>query len=255
MGAKALFALNVVAFPKEQPIEVLHEILAGGAAKAREAGIPVLGGHSVQSPEPKYGMAVTGLVHPKKVLTNAGGRAGDVLILTKPLGTGIATTAIKRGMATPALAKRVTDQMATLNKAAGEVFASGRFAVHALTDVTGFGLLGHLGEVARGAGLKAVLYKWQVPVMEGIPELAEAGVVPGGTKTNLEHVAKFVKFRGALPAHVQYVLADAQTNGGLLAALPEKQAREALKALDRAGVQGWIVGELEKGKAGTIEVV
>lgn len=255
MGARAIFALNVVAFPKEQPIEVLHEILAGGAAKAREAGIPILGGHSVQSPEPKYGMAVTGLVHPKKVLTNAGARAGDVLVLTKPLGTGIATTAIKRGLATPALEQRVTAQMAALNKAAGEVLASGRFAVHALTDVTGFGLLGHLLEVARGARLKAVLYKWQVPVMEGIPELAEAGCVPGGTKTNLEHVAKFVKFRGgALPQHVQHVLADAQTNGGLLAALPEKQAREALKALEKAGVEGWIIGGVEKGKPG-IEVV
>lgn len=254
MGARALFALNVVAFPKEQPIEVLHEILAGGASKAREAGIPILGGHSVQSPEPKYGMAVTGLVHPKKVLTNSGGRAGDVLILTKPIGTGVATTAIKRGLASPELEKRVTAQMARLNKAAGEVFASPKLGVHALTDVTGFGLLGHLLEVARGAGLKAVLYKWQVPVMEGVPELAESGVVPGGTKTNLEHVARWVKFRGSLPSHVQHVLADAQTNGGLLAALPEKRARDALKALDQAGVQGWIVGGLEKGKVG-IEVV
>jgi selenide,water dikinase len=250
MGAKALFALNVVAFPKDQPIEVLHEILAGGADKAREAGIPILGGHSVQSPEPKYGMAVTGLVHPKKVLTNAGGRAGDALILTKPLGTGIATTAIKRGLATPALKARVTEQMARLNKAAGEVLASGRFKVHALTDVTGFGLLGHLLEVARGAALKAVLYKWQVPVMEGVPELAEQGVVPGGTKTNLEHVSKAVKFKGDLPVHVQQVLADAQTNGGLLAAVPEKQAREVLKALERAGVEAWIVGGLQKGKPG-----
>jgi selenide,water dikinase len=254
MGAKAIFALNVVAFPKDQPIEVLHEILAGGAAKAREAGIPILGGHSVQSPEPKYGMAVTVLVHPKKVLTNAGGRRGDVLLLTKPIGTGIATTAIKRGLASPALKARVTEQMATLNQAAGEVLASGKFAVHALTDVTGFGLLGHLLEVARAAKLRAVLYKWQVPVMEGIPELAEAGCVPGGTKSNLEHVSKAVVFRGALPDHVQQVLADAQTNGGLLAALPEKHARDALKALDKAGVEAWIIGGLEKGKPG-IEVV
>lgn len=254
MGARAIFALNVVAFPKDQPIEVLHQILAGGADKAREAGIPILGGHSVQSPEPKYGMAVTGLVHPKKVLTNAGARAGDVLILTKPIGTGIATTAIKRGLASAALEKRVTEQMARLNKAAGEVLASPKLKVHALTDVTGFGLLGHLLEVARGAKLKALLYKWQVPVLEGVPELAEAGCVPGGTKTNLEHVAKAVRFKGELKLHVQQVLADAQTNGGLLAALPEKNAREALKALDRAGVEGWIIGGLEKGKPG-IEVV
>jgi selenide,water dikinase len=250
MGAKALFALNVVAFPKDQPIELLHQILAGGAAKAKEAGIPVLGGHSVQSPEPKYGMAVTGLIHPKRVLTNAGGRAGDALILTKPIGTGIATTAIKRGLASAALTKRVTDQMARLNKTAGEVLANPKLKVHALTDVTGFGLLGHLLEVAKGSGLRATLYKWQVPVMEGIPELAEQGCVPGGTKTNLEHVGKSVVFKGGLPEHVRYVLADAQTNGGLLAALPEKLARTALKALEAKGVEAWIVGELGKGKPG-----
>jgi selenide,water dikinase len=254
MGARALFALNVVAFPKEQPVAVLHEILAGGASKAKEAGIPILGGHSVQSPEPKYGMAVTGLVHPRKVLTNAGAKAGDALILTKPLGTGIATTAIKRGLSSAALTARVTAQMAELNKTAGEVFASGKLSVHALTDVTGFGLLGHLLEVARGAKLKATLYKWQVPVMEGVPELAEAGCVPGGTKTNLEHVARHVVFKGNLPEHVRCVLADAQTNGGLLAALPEKQARPALKALEAAGVEAWIVGELSRGKP-SIEVV
>jgi selenide,water dikinase len=254
MGAKALFALNLVAFPKDQPIEVLHEILAGGASKAKEAGIPVLGGHSVQSPEPKYGMAVTGIVHPRRVLTNAGGKAGDALILTKPLGTGIATTAIKRGLASPDLIKRVTLQMATLNKKAGEVFVNPKLHVHALTDVTGFGLLGHLLEVARGAKLKATLYKWQVPVMEGIPELAEGGCVPGGTKTNLEHVAKAVVFGDTMPEHVRVVLADAQTNGGLLATLPQKQAQTALKALEAAGVEGWIIGELKKGRPG-IEVV
>ncbi len=234
---------------------MLHAILAGGASKAKEAGIPVLGGHSVQSPEPKYGMAVTGLIHPRRVLTNAGARAGDALILTKPLGTGIATTAIKRGLASPALTKRVTDQMASLNKKAGEVFAGGKLKVNALTDVTGFGLLGHLLEVARGSKLRATLYKWQVPVIEGIPELAEAGVIPGGTKTNLEHVQKHVVLQGRpARARVQLVLADAQTNGGLLAAVPEKQARTALKALEKAGVQAWIIGELQRGKVG-IDVV
>ena len=134
MGARALFALNIVAFPKELPLEVLEAILAGGADKAREAGIPILGGHSVQSPEPKYGMAVTGVVHPKKILKNSGGKAGDVLILTKPIGTGIATTAIKRGLASKELIRQVTQQMAELNKKAGEVFASGAFKVNALTE-------------------------------------------------------------------------------------------------------------------------
>lgn len=253
MGGQALFALNLVAFPKEQPIAVLKAILAGGADKAREAGIPILGGHSVQSPEPKYGMAVTGQVHPRKVLTNAGGRAGDVLLLTKPIGTGIATTAIKRKVASAALEQRVTRQMATLNKAAGEVLARGPFRVHALTDVTGFGLLGHLLEMARGASLRAHLRLESVPLIEGVAGLAEAGVVPGGTRNNLAHVQKWVRFPEGLPDSARAVLADAQTNGGLLAAVPARDVPKALRALDRAKVPAWVVGTLEKGRPG-IEV-
>jgi selenide,water dikinase len=249
MGARPIFALNIVAFPKDQPTSVLKKILAGGADKAREAGIPILGGHSIQSPEPKYGMAVTGVVHPKKVLTNAGGRAGDRLILTKPIGTGIATTALKRGLASKDLIGRVTAQMAELNKRAGEVFVSGKFTVHALTDVTGFGLLGHLLEVARGAKLRARLQLEHVPIIEGVPELAFKDVVPGGTKTNLAHVSKWVEFDG-LPTPVQWVLADAQTNGGLLAAVPKKDEHHAVAALLKAGVYAAVIGELVRGKPG-----
>jgi selenide,water dikinase len=254
MGAKAIFALNLVAFPKELPTSVLQKILAGGASKAKEAGIPILGGHSIQSPEPKYGMAVTGLVHPKRVLTNSGGKAGDRLILTKPIGTGIATTALKRALASKDLIARVTRQMAELNKRAGEVFVSGKFKVNALTDVTGFGLLGHLLEVARGAKLRAELQLERVPIIEGVPALAEQGVVPGGTRANLEHVSKWVKFGADLPAHVRSVLADAQTNGGLLAAVPRKDEHKAVAALLKAGVFAAVIGELRPGKPG-IDVV
>ncbi|MDP2272034.1 MAG: selenide, water dikinase SelD [Archangium sp.] len=252
MGAKAIFALNVVAFPKELPISMLKEILAGGASKAKEAGIPILGGHSIQSPEPKYGMAVTGTVHPKKVLTNRGGKAGDVLVLTKPIGTGIATTALKRELASKALVKFVTAQMATLNKAAGEVFASGKFKVNALTDVTGFGLLGHVLEVARGAKVKAVLELERVPLMPEIAQLAERGVIPGGTKTNLAHAQKGTTFPAGLPEAIKFVLADAQTNGGLLAAIPEKDVVKAMRALEKKGVEAWAIGYLEKGKGVTV---
>jgi selenide, water dikinase len=256
MGGTALFALNLVAFPKELPVSMLHDILAGGAAKATEAGIPILGGHSVQSPEPKYGMAVTGTVHPRRVLTNAGGKPGDVLILTKPLGTGIATTGLKRGVAPQSLVDAVTAQMQTLNKKAGEVFASPRLKlkVHALTDVTGFGLLGHLWEMAKGAGVRARLELERIPLLEGIPALAEQGVIPGGTKTNLEFVKKHVRFPDGLPEHVQHVLADAQTNGGLLAAVAEKDVKKALAALEKAKQPAWVIGTLEKGRA-SIEVV
>ncbi len=250
MGAKALFALNVVAFPKELPLEILREILAGGASKAKEAGIPILGGHSIQSPEPKYGMAVTGVVHPKRILTNAGGRPGDVLVLTKPIGTGIATTALKRGLASKDLVKRVTKQMATLNKAAGEIFASRRFRVNALTDVTGFGLLGHGLELARGAKLRAVIQLENVPLLPEIAALAEQGVVPGGTKTNLAHAEKGVTFPDGLPEPIKHVLADAQTNGGLLAAIPAKEVPKALRALTAKKIDAWPIGWLEKGKPG-----
>lgn len=204
----------------------------------------------MQSPEPKYGMAVTGLVHPKRVLTNAGGKPGDVLILTKPIGTGIATTALKRGVADKALVKRVTKQMAALNKAAGEVFASGKFKVNALTDVTGFGLLGHGLEVARGAKLRAVLQLEDVPLLPGVAALAEQGVVPGGTKTNLAHAEKGVTFPDGLPEPIKHVLADAQTNGGLLAAVPAKDVSKALRALAVKKVDAWPIGWLERGRPG-----
>lgn len=250
MGAKALFALNLVAFPKELPLSTLEAILAGGADKATEAGIPVLGGHSIQSPEPKYGMAVTGVVHPKRVLTNAGAQVGDQLILTKPIGTGIATTAIKRGKADRSLVRRVTAQMAALNKAAGEVFASGAFRVNALTDVTGFGLLGHAIELARGAKKHLVLCLEAVPILAGVAALAEEGVVPGGTKTNLEHAANWVRFPEGLPEPVRHVLADAQTNGGLLAAVPRRELPKALRALAKAKVDAWVIGEVVSKKPG-----
>ncbi len=248
MGAKALFALNIVAFPKDQPVAVLEAILAGGADKAAEAGISVLGGHSVQSPEPKYGMAVTGVVHPKKILKNSGATVGDWLILTKPLGTGIATTAIKRGLASKAMIKQVTAQMSQLNKAAGEVFASGAFSVNALTDVTGFGLLGHLLEMARGAKAAAVLELENVPILPGVPALAEQGVVPGGTVTNLAHVKPFVALPQGLPVAIAYVLADAQTNGGLLAAVADRHLDKALARLSRAKLDSWVIGRFIKGR-------
>ena len=254
MGARPLFALNLVGFPKELPLTILEKILAGGQAKADEAGIPILGGHSVQDPEPKYGMAVTGVVHPKKVLTNAGAKPGDVLILTKPLGSGIATTAIKRGVASKALTKRVVAVMSALNRAAGEVFASGKFKVNALTDVTGFGLLGHLLEMMKGAKAKALLSLERIPIIQEVPALAAQGVVPGGTKANLTHVSKSVRFPEGLPDDIRWVLADAQTNGGLLASVPARDARKALIALEKAGVDAALIGEVARGRPG-IDVV
>jgi selenide, water dikinase len=249
MGARPLFALNLVGFPQNLPLSMLSEILAGGRSKAAEAGIPILGGHSLQDPEPKYGMAVTGIVHPKKILRNVGAKPGDVLVLTKPLGSGIATTAIKRGGASKELTARVTELMAQLNKGAGQVFASGKFKVNALTDVTGFGLLGHLLEMMSGSKARAEISFAAVPVLEGIIELADKEIVPGGSKANLDYVRDKVHFAEGLSQVARWVLADAQTNGGLLASVPSKDTPKALRLLARAGVTASAIGEVKRGPA------
>ena len=253
MGGRPIFALNLVGWPvKTLPMEMLGEVLRGGADTAAEAGAPVLGGHSIDDPEPKYGMAVTGLVHPARILRNVGARPGDRLLLTKPLGSGIATTAIKRGTASGALLDEVTRLMATLNRAAGEVLAASG-AVHALTDVTGFGLLGHLWEMLEGSGVAARLQAERVPVLPGVIELALAGLVPGGSSANLAWVEPHLRYAPgvAVPA---IVLADAQTNGGLLAAVPADRVAGLVAELAEVGVVAAEVGEVQDGPP-SLEVV
>ena len=254
MGARPLFALNLVGWPVGKlPMEMLGEVLRGGAESARLAGASVLGGHTIDDPEPKYGMAVTGIVHPDRVLRNVGARPGDVLFLTKPLGSGIVTTAIKRGIAPPALVDRVVEVMATLNRAAGEVLAASG-AVHALTDVTGFGLLGHGWEMAEGSGVALRIRAVAVPVLDGVHDLAAKDVVPGGSKANLKWVTPNLRLDPALPPTTAIVLADAQTNGGLLAAVDPARADAVLGALRAAGVEPAVVGDVLAGPA-RIEVV
>ncbi len=254
MGARPLFALNLVGWPVGKlPMEVLGEVLRGGSDSARLAGAPVLGGHSIDDPEPKYGMAVTGIVHPDRVLRNVGARPGDVLVLTKPLGSGIVTTAIKRGIAPPALVERVTEVMAALNRAAGEVFAASG-AVHALTDVTGFGLLGHAWEMAEGSGVALRIRAAAVPVLDGVHDLAAENVVPGGSRANLEWVSPNVRLGPSLPPTTAIVLADAQTNGGLLAAVDPARADAVLAALRAAGVEPVIIGDVAAGAPARLEV-
>ncbi len=254
MGARPLFALNLVGWPVGKlPNEMLAEVLRGGAEAARLAGAPVLGGHSIDDPEPKYGMAVTGLVHPDRVLRNVGARPGDVLLLTKPLGAGIATTAIKRGIAPPALVERVVEVMAALNRTAGELLAASG-AVHALTDVTGFGLLGHGWEMAEGSGVALRIRAAAIPVLDGIHELAGKGVVPGGSKANLEWVTPNLRLAPALPPATAIVLADAQTNGGLLAAVDPVRAGALLAALREAGAEAAAIGDVLPGDPPRIEV-
>lgn len=233
MGARPLVALNLVGFPgKALPLEVLHEILRGGADTVSNAGAVILGGHTVEDAEPKYGLAVVGEVHPKKVFTNVGARPGDKLILTKPLGSGIVTTAIKQGKATPAEIRHAIEVMATLNRASGEVLARHTRSVHACTDVTGYGFLGHLREMLEGP-IGARIDASAIPFLPAARRLVAEGVAPGGTRANLTAAAKDVRWAKSLreEEHTQLLLADAQTSGGLLAAVGARACPKVLDAL------------------------
>jgi selenide,water dikinase len=253
MGAQPLMAVNLVAFPiKELGPSVLADILRGGLDKVREAGIDILGGHSIDDREPKYGLAVTGTVHPDRIRRNRGGRAGDRLVLTKPLGTGVISTAIKHQVAPPESAAAAIESMLRLNRDAAD--AMGTVEVHATTDVTGFGLLGHLHYMARASGLAARVEVASVPFLPGAEMLADAGEVPGGTRSNERFLASRVRWPADLPAARQILLCDAQTSGGLLLAVPASGAASLMAALQAKRVAGTVIGELTEGEAGSIVV-
>ncbi len=235
MGAKPLFALNIVGFPSGRlPMEVLKEILKGASSKAAEAGICILGGHTIDDPEPKYGMVVTGLVAPDRIWANSGAHEGDALLLTKPIGSGILTTAIKRGLASEKSRMEVTRSMAQLNHKAAEIIA--KYSVHACTDVTGFGLIGHLSEVSVASRVEFELYTDRVPVFDEVFNLAAANVIPGGTLNNLEHFGRHVVWDETISALTRHVLSDAQTSGGLLFTVPDHEKEEILTELKNAGI-------------------
>lgn len=254
MGAKPLFALNIVGFPEDTlPLTVLEDILRGAEDKAAEAGIGVLGGHTIEDPEPKYGMVVTGSIHPDQILTNAGARPGDVLILTKPLGTGILSTAIKRGLVEEDLRKEVTILMATLNKIPAELMR--KYEVHACTDVTGFGLLGHLREMSLGSACDVQVHFGKVPFLREVKNLAAAGIIPGGTYNNLDFVAEDVDY-GSRPRTEQLLINDAQTSGGLLVAMKASDAENYLADLHARGLEtAGIIGEFTGKGKGKIKVL
>jgi len=246
MGAKPLTALNIAAFPVDDlDLEILARILEGGAAVAKEAGIVILGGHTVKDAEPKYGMAVTGTIHPDKIVTNAGARPGDSLILTKPLGTGILSTALKRGLIDDAGIASAVGWMARLNaKASAAMIAVG---VHAATDVTGFGLLGHAGELARGSGVRLELHASRVPFHDRALEWIEAGCIPGGTRDNAVEHAKFTEFDADVAASMRLGLSDATTSGGLLIACGSDVSERLVKALLAGGDLAAMIGSVEVG--------
>ncbi len=246
MAASPVSALNLVAFSLEQlGADVLVEILRGGASVAAEAGCAIVGGHSIDDAEPKYGLAVTGVVHPDRLLTNRSGRAGDELVLTKPLGAGAVSTAVKRGLKAPL--EEAVEVMTKLNREASE--AAVQAGASALTDVTGFGLLGHLHEMAEGSGLCAEVTAADVPAIDGVVELladADERAVAGGTRRNRTHAEQFTTTSPDVPEARRWLLSDAMTSGGLLAAVPETGA---------ASVPGVVIGQLHEGPPGQIRVV
>ncbi|MCD6333598.1 MAG: selenide, water dikinase SelD, partial [Bacteroidales bacterium] len=234
MGARPLFALNIVGFPvKRLDLSVLKEILRGAHDKAREAGITVLGGHTIEDTEPKYGMVVTGEVHPQKIWSNRGARPGDQVILTKPVGTGVMSTALKRGILTTDQQKRLIEVMSRLNRNAAEMLFD--FTPHACTDVTGFGLLGHLLEMSRSSRVNVTIDPQQVPLLTGLMELIGSGIIPGGTKSNIEYLKPWINEAQNVPDNMMTMLCDAQTSGGLLIALPGKEADLYIKRMKAAG--------------------
>jgi len=234
-GGRPLLALNIAGFPRKLSLDILAEILRGGAEKALEAGVSIVGGHTIDDPEPKYGLAVTGLVHPARFVSNAGARPGDVLFLTKPIGIGVITTGIKQDMTPPAVAAEAIRVMNTLNRAASEAMM--QVGVHAATDVTGFGLLGHLYRMVDASSVAARISAAAVPVLPGAADLAGRGAVAGGTARNLEWLADKVRWAPTIDDTTRILLADAQTSGGLLIAVVPERAAALEHAMRARGVE------------------
>ena len=253
MGATPLFALNLVAWPRDTlPFELLGDVIRGAAAITTAASCPVLGGHSIDDPEPKFGMVVLGEVHPARVLTNAGAKPDDALVLTKPLGTGIITTALKHGVIGERETAQAVRSMTTLNAGAARVAVDQ--GLRTVTDVTGFGLIGHLRHILMASGVSAVLDFEALPLLERALELAGRGLVPGGTKRNLD-AARDVAWDASLTEQERWLCVDAQTSGGLLMAVPKPQLAAVLQGLRVEGTPcAGVIGRITEGRPGTITV-
>lgn len=255
MGGEPTTALNIVCFPKgKMDMDILGEVLRGGADKVLEAGAVIVGGHSIIDEEIKYGMAVTGVIHPDRILRNAGARIGDALILTKPLGTGIVTTALKRGHATDQSVQQAIATMATLNKTASKTMLS--YEVHACSDITGYALLGHGLEMARASNVSIAFESSKLPLLDGVRQLAESGNLTGGCKRNREYLDDKMAIEGTVPEGLVEAALDPQTSGGLLIALAERDAPRLLEELHANGVtDATIVGHATERKDAWIRLL
>lgn len=255
MGAEPLTALNIACFPTCLTPKDMSEILRGGADKLLEAGALLLGGHTVENPEPKFGMAVTGIIHPDKLWANTGAQAGDVLVLTKPIGTGVLSTALKAGMLEPAHEAAAVETMRTLNKAAADTLRQ-HATVHACTDVTGFGFLGHMSEMIQEDPITIVINARSLPILPGALEQAQMGLVPAGAYRNREFFGDRIVFADGVPLAYQDLMFDPQTSGGLLVAIPDVERDKVLAAFQTAGVAAQVIGSVtEQQTQGSIIVI
>jgi len=246
MGGEVTLALNVCGFPIDLPSKMVSEILRGGAEKVVEAGGALVGGHTVIDKEPKYGLAVVGFAHPDHIATKTGAKADDVLVLTKPLGVGIIASALKREMAEPDHVRTAVEVMKTLNRKAAQLMQ--QVGVDAVTDVTGFALLGHAQEMAEKSGVGIYLSLESLPFLEGSKEYAEAQVFPAGAGRNQKCYAPYVRFAPSVPEWMQMLLYTPETSGGLLIAVPKGKLGQLTALFDRAGQAFWIIGHVVEGK-------
>ncbi len=254
MGGKPLTALALVCFPEKADLEILERILAGGLSKMIEAGCTVIGGHSIRDEETKFGYSVTGLIHPKRVLANAGAKPGDALIFTKALGTGVISTAIKKGKAEPAWIDAAVQSMTTLNKRAADVIQQGDFDIRSMTDVTGFGLIGHAREMALASDVAMRFFSKDIPVLPGALECIRAGYVPGGLKNNRDFAECMVGYEAPISNELKTLLFDPQTAGGLLISVAEENRKQLLLELQAAGVPASHVGNVTESQKPLIRI-
>lgn len=254
MGAEPIAALNIVGFPENKlPLEVLVEILSGGQYVTRQAGIPVVGGHSVKNQEPFYGLAVTGKVEIDKLMTNAASKPGDLLYLTKPIGSGLITTAAKAKKVAENIVAEAIEEMATLNRQSAR--AAVEAGAGAATDVTGYGLIGHLLEMMNASGVSAVVDCEAVPLMNGVKELAELDLFPGGTNANLNHASGLVDWDESIPLNRKKILCDAQTSGGLIISIPREQSGILERRFGELGQKYWIIGRVVEKEQWPVKVI
>ena len=254
MGGMPLHALNIAEFPSDDlPLEILTEIMQGGLEITKQANIPILGGHTIKDPVPKYGLVVTGRVEKENLTLNSTAKAGDVLILTKPLGSGIIATAIKKDKAPKSIMEEAVNVMTKLNH--GAAIAMNAVGVNACTDITGYGLLGHLLEMCKGSNVSVTLEFNEIPLIQGVYELAQKGFIPGGTKHNLDYVSSQVNFSKNISQEQQYILADAQTSGGLLISVAKEKAEDLQKTLtENNTLSSAVVGHVYNPAESTIYV-